>query len=61
MAKKGNKDYYTMKQMAGILDVSVTTVLRLLRKDEIKSYRIGSLWRVKKIDFNTYLEERGLK
>lgn len=61
MPKKPKRDYYTAQQMADILGVSPSTIYRWMDEGELQAYKLGSLWRVKKNTFDSYLKERGLK
>ena len=46
----------TPQQVAGMLQVSVGTVLRLLRSSRLRGVRLGRHWRVRAIDLEAYLE-----
>lgn len=47
---------YTVEQVADILKVSVQTVRRLIREKQLKAFRVGSQFRVKKEDLDAFME-----
>lgn len=46
----------TVKQVAGMLNISVSSIYRLLDRKELPSYKIGGALRIKQSDVDTYLE-----
>lgn len=46
---------YTVEQVAEILQVSVQTVRNLIKRKELKAFRVGSQLRVKKEDLDRYM------
>lgn len=46
---------YTVEQVAEILQVSVQTVRNLIRRKELKAFRVGSQFRVKKEELDRYM------
>jgi len=50
------RSFYTVKEVAGALAVSVATAHRLLDAGEIPSTYCGKLRRVPKVDFDSYVE-----
>ncbi len=53
-----NKDqeFFTVKQVAKMLDVSETTILRRVQNSEIPTHRVGRLIKISKADFDAYLK-----
>lgn len=45
-------------EIAKMLDVDIETVRVWLRKGELGGYKLGSDWRVKPSDLDTFLEKR---
>lgn len=58
MAQKNDRDYYSTGEIAKIVNVSPSTVFRWCEDGKIKAYKVGSWWRVKKVDFDEYLREK---
>jgi excisionase family DNA binding protein len=56
MTEEGNKDYYSTGEIAEIVNVSPSTVYRWCEDEKIKAYKVGTWWRVKKVDFDEYLK-----
>jgi excisionase family DNA binding protein len=53
--------YYTSKELSGILKVSLETIRKKLRNNEIKGVKVGSKWRISKSSLNNYmLSEDGM-
>lgn len=46
---------YTLEEVADILRVSVQTVRTLIKKKELKAFRVGSQLRVRKEDLDRYM------
>jgi excisionase family DNA binding protein len=51
---------YTVEQVAEILQVSVQTVRSLIKRKEIKAFRVGSQLRVRKEDLDRYMSGQAL-
>jgi excisionase family DNA binding protein len=60
VALEQQPDFYTLDQIAAKLQVSVETVRVYLRrkKNSLKHYRIGKEYRVKREDFEEWLESQ---
>src|SRR6056297_3146309 len=57
-----NKEYYTVKQIAQLLELHEKTVQRYIREGKIKAQKVGKSWRISKgnlDDFTGMLEEAG--
>ncbi len=46
---------YTIEEVAKILRVSTATVRNLIERGELKAFRVGNQWRVKKEDLDAYM------
>lgn len=55
-----DRDYYTTAEVADICDVDAATVYRWAKNGIIKAHRVGTWWRIKKVDLDKYLKEKGL-
>lgn len=51
-------EYLTVEQIARELGMSEETVLRWIRKRQLKAYKFGRDYRVKKEDYQEFLHER---
>lgn len=49
---------YTVEQVADMLQVSVATVRKLIDRGELKAFRVGNQWRVKKEDLDDYIRRQ---
>ena len=52
-------EVYTVEEVAKMLKVSEQTVRTLIREGEIPAKRIGRVWRIKKEDFEAYMNTQG--
>jgi excisionase family DNA binding protein len=55
------KEYFSVKEIADKLGVSVDTVQGLIRRKELVAYKVGNTYRIKKEDFDKFMEERRTK
>ena len=53
-------EIYTVEEVAKILRVSEQTVRTLIREGNLPAKRIGRVWRVKKEDFEEYMNTKEL-
>ena len=51
-------EYLTVERIARELDVSEETVLRWIRKRQLKAYKLGRDYRVKNEDYQEFLSQR---
>ena len=57
-----NKEYYTVQQIAQLLDLHEKTIQRYIREGKIKAQKVGKSWRVTKEnldEFTGIAEEEG--
>lgn len=50
-------DVITVKQLAGVLQVSETTIKRALKSGALKGFKVGSDWRIAKDNVYIWLIE----
>lgn len=53
-----SKEFLTVEQIANELGLSEETVLRWIRKKELKAYRLGKTYRITKEDYQEFLDQR---
>jgi len=53
-----DKEFFSVKEIAEKLGVSVDTVQGLIRRKELVAYKVGNTYRIKKEDFDKFMEER---
>ncbi len=46
---------YTLEEVAEILKISVSTVRNLIDRGELKAFKAGNQWRVRKEDLDAYM------
>ena len=51
-------EYYSVAEIAEILNVSKQTIKKMIRLGELDAYFIGNLYRVKRTDFDSWIESR---
>lgn len=51
-------EYLTVGQIAKELSMSEETVLRWIRKKQLKAYKLGRDYRIKKEDYQEFLDQR---
>ena len=51
-------EYLKVEQIAGELGLSEETVLRWIRKKELKAYKLGKNYRVRREDYQEFLDQR---
>lgn len=52
------KDYYTVKEVAELLQVTDDSVWNWLKAGKIPGYRFGGRWRINKAEFETWRKEQ---
>ena len=48
-------DILTPSEVAEVFRVPARTVITLLRKGELKGFKVGKVWRVRRVDMDAYL------
>ncbi len=51
-------EYLTVEQIAKELGLSEETVLRWIRRKELKAYKLGKTYRVNRKDYQEFLDQR---
>lgn len=51
-------EYLKVEQIADELSLSEETVLRWIRKKELKAYKLGKNYRIKREDYQEFLDQR---
>jgi len=54
---KEEKEFYTSEELAKMLKYNVMTIYRYIKAGKIKAYKVGKEFRVRKIDFDGFLEQ----
>ena len=54
------KPFYTVDDIAQLLEVGVDTVRNWInrKKDPLPAYKVGREWRIKREDFDHFMQER---
>jgi excisionase family DNA binding protein len=52
-----NAEIYTIPEVAKILRVNQVTVNRLIKRQELKAYKIGKVYRITKEELESYLQK----
>ncbi len=55
------QEWLTVEQIAQEIGVGEETVRTWIRKKQLKAYRLGRDYKIKRQDFNEYLEKRATK
>lgn len=53
--------YWSVKDIAEYLQISITTVISEIKRGKLKAIRIGDTYRIKKEDFEQYLSDNEYK
>ncbi len=53
-----SQPFLTPHEVSELLQVSVYTVRRWIKQGELPAYKVGRLWRIKKGDLNTWLDQQ---
>jgi excisionase family DNA binding protein len=48
----------TLEEVAAYLRCSPATVYRLLRKGELKAFKVGDFWRIRRVAFEAWMAEK---
>lgn len=55
------KDFYTAKDLAEKLGLNIMTIYRYIDAKKLKAYKIGKEFRIKKSDFEAFLNNSTVK
>jgi excisionase family DNA binding protein len=53
-----SKEFLTVERIANELGLSEETVLRWIRKKELRAYRLGKTYRITREDYQEFLDQR---
>jgi len=53
--------YYTINQIAELLNVHANTVAKLIRERSITAVKVAGVWRVSQIALDKYIDSRTVK
>lgn len=48
--------YYSPEELANLLSLPISSVYRMLREGKIHGIRVGILWRVSKVDLDSFIQ-----
>ena len=54
-------EYYSTRHIAKSLNVNILTVRRWIEKGTLPAYKINKDYRIKKVDFDRFLQERRVR
>jgi excisionase family DNA binding protein len=54
----GQQAFLTPQEVSNLLRVSVYTVRRWIKQEALPAYKVGRLWRIKKIDLDVWLNQQ---
>jgi excisionase family DNA binding protein len=49
------EEFYTAEELAKVLKVNIMTIYRYIKAGKINAHKIGKEFRIKKVDFNHFL------
>jgi excisionase family DNA binding protein len=53
------ESFLTPQEVSDLLQVSVQTVRRWIKDEELPAYKVGPrMWRIRKVDLDTWLEQQ---
>lgn len=52
-----DKQFYTAQELAETLGYNIMTIYRYIKSGKLKAYKTGKEFRIKKNDFNFFLEQ----
>jgi excisionase family DNA binding protein len=55
------KEFYKAEDLAEKLDVNIMTIYRYIKANRLKAYKIGKEFRIKRKDFNNFIEKNCTK
>jgi excisionase family DNA binding protein len=58
MPDENKHNWLTANQAGKVLGVSGRTVIRMMEDGDLPGYKIGSVWKFKQEDVDTYIESR---
>lgn len=56
--RPGRQSFLTPQEVSDLLRVSVYTVRRWIKEGDLPAYKVGRLWRIRKVDLDKWLSQR---
>jgi len=56
-----NKEFYKAEDLAELLEVNIMTIYRYIKAGRLKAYKLGREFRIKKIEFDAFLNNVSTK
>ncbi len=53
-----SKEFYTVREIAELLEVTVDTIQGYIRRKELIAYKMGKSYRIRKADLEEFLAKR---
>jgi len=53
------QQFYTIYDVANLLQTKEATVRKYLRENKLKGYKVGKFWRIKESDLEIFMEQYG--
>jgi excisionase family DNA binding protein len=51
------QQFYTITDVANLLQTKEATVRKYLRENKLKGYKVGKFWRIKEIDLENFMSQ----
>jgi excisionase family DNA binding protein len=48
--------FFTVKEVAGMLKVSETTIRTYIEENKLKAFKVGTKWRISEEDFKKFIQ-----
>lgn len=58
---KGQKEFYTAKELAEMLSLNVMTIYRYIKGGNLKAYKIGKEYRIEHSEFERFMSKAKTK
>ena len=59
VSSDGQQAFLTPQEVSDLLQVSVQTVRRWIKEDDLPAYKVGPrMWRIRKVDLDEWLEQQ---
>ena len=51
------QQFYTIADVANLLQTKEATVRKYLRENKLKGYKVGKFWRIKEVDLENFMSQ----
>jgi excisionase family DNA binding protein len=51
------QQFYTISDVANLLQTKEATVRKYLRENKLKGYKVGKFWRIKEVDLENFMSQ----